>query len=62
MSALEILKSTSRRASHSVLHNLTLLALPFRPEPAARAEIWGGVTVVSLSAGLLILMRCLLAD
>jgi hypothetical protein len=38
------------------------LALSFKPAPDNRSDAWGGVMVVGLSAGLLILMRFLLAD
>lgn len=36
--------------------------LPFRPAPAARFDAWGVVIVVGLFAGMLILMRLLLAN
>jgi hypothetical protein len=60
-SAPELLK-TAAKTGHSVLHNLLALALPFKTAPDNRSDAWGGVMVVGLSAGLLILMRFLLAD
>jgi hypothetical protein len=62
MSAHEPLKSAAAKTGHSVLHNLTTLAPPFKPAPEIRSQILGGVMVVGLCAGLLILMRFLLAD
>ena len=62
MSAPELLKAVAAKTSHSVLRNLMTLALPFKPAPDSRSEVLGGVMVVGLSAGLLLLMRFLLAN
>ena len=58
----EPLKTMATKTSHSVLNNLMTLALPFKSAPDNRSDVFGGVTVVSLSAGLLVLMRFLLAN
>ncbi len=62
MSTPAMLKIAAAKTSHSVLHNFMTLTLPFKAEPEIRADVFGGVTVVSLSAGLLVLMRFLLAN
>ncbi len=62
MSTPAMLKTVAAKTSHSVLHNLMTLALPFKSAPDNRSDVFGGVTVVSLSAGLLVLMRFLLAN
>lgn len=58
----EIFKTVAAKTSHSVLHNLMTLALPFKSAPDYRADIFGGVMVVGLSVGLLALMRFLVAN
>jgi hypothetical protein len=62
MDAPELLKTVAAKTGHSVLHDLMTLAPPFKSAPEIRPEILGGVMVVGLSAGLLVLMRFLLAD
>ena len=55
-------EAAAAKTSHSVLHNLMTQTLPFKSAPDNRSDVLGGVTVVSLSAGLLVLMRFLLAN
>ena len=55
-------KTVAGETGHRVLHNLMTLTLPFQSAPDNRSEVLGGVTVVGLSAGLLAVMRLLLAN
>ena len=62
MSAPELSKTVAAKTSHSVLHDLMTLALPFKAAPENWSKVLGGVTVIILAAGLLVLMRLLLAN
>ncbi|HEY5346533.1 MAG TPA: hypothetical protein VIK62_09345 [Verrucomicrobiae bacterium] len=62
MSAHPTWKTVAAKTSHSVSHNLMTLALPFKSASENWPDVLGGVAVVGLSAGLLVLMRLLLAD
>jgi hypothetical protein len=61
MSKHDLVKKVSGRASRSGFHHLLTSVFPMNHTPEARFDFPGGVMVVSLSVGVVFLMRLLLA-
>jgi hypothetical protein len=57
-----MLKTSFGKAARSGCHNFLTLTLPFTRTPEAGFDILGGVMVVSLSAGIVLMMRLILAN
>lgn len=62
MSKHEMAKADSGGASRSGFHHVLTSAFPMDHAPATRFDFLGGVAVISLSVGVVFLMRLLLVD
>jgi hypothetical protein len=62
MSKHEMVKSVFGRASRSGFHHFLTSVFPMHRTPEAGFDVLGGVIVVSLSVGVVLLMRLLLAN
>jgi hypothetical protein len=61
MSKHDAVKLVSVRASRSSFHHLLTAVFPMNHSLEPRSDFLGGVTVVSLSMGMVFMMRILLA-
>ena len=58
----KMMKAVFGKASRSGFHHFVISALPVSRSPEAGFDLLGGVMVVSVSAGVMFLMRLLLAN
>jgi hypothetical protein len=58
----EVMKTVFEKANRTGFHHFTTPALPMKRGSEAAFDGLGGLMVVSLSAGILVLMRFLLAN
>jgi len=56
------MKTAAGKTSRSGCNHFIIAPLPFEPEPRKHFDILGAVMVVGLFAGLVVLMRMLLAN
>lgn len=61
MKISQAMKISPGKSSRSCLHHRIITPLPFKTEPEPRFDILGVATVVSLTVGVMLLMRLLLA-
>ncbi len=57
-----LMKTAAGKASRSGCHHFIIATLPFEPAPRKHWDILGVVMVAGLFAGLVVLMRMLLAN
>jgi len=62
MFARALMKTAAGKTSRSGCNHFIIAPLPFEPEPRKHFDILGAVMVVGLFAGLVVLMRMLLAN
>jgi hypothetical protein len=58
----KMMKTVFGKVNRSGFHHLVIPVLPVDRTPEAGLDVLGGVTIVSLSAGVLLLMRLVLAN